>query len=115
MEKKKTSLRIRRKKRIRTKIKGSSDRPRLCVFRSLKNIYVQLIDDDRGVTLIAAKLSDIKNAKNNIEGASQLGKLVAQKCQEAKISKIVFDRSGYKYHGKIKALAEAARKGGLIF
>jgi len=108
-------LRIHRRRRVRVKIFGTASCPRLSVFRSNKSIYAQVIDDEKGKTLMSAKLSEIKKAKNNIEGAKELGKLIAQKCQEAKITKVVFDRSGYEYHGKVKALAEGAREGGLKF
>lgn len=85
------------------------------MFRSNKSIYVQIIDDVKRKTLVAAKMAEIKKAKNDVGGAKELGKLIAKKCQEAKISEIVFDRGGYKYHGKVKALAEGAREGGLKF
>ncbi len=107
-------IRLHRKRRIRAKISGTSDMPRLAVFRSLRNISVQVIDDAVGKTLISANLSDMKG-KNSVEGAKELGKTVAEKCKAAKIESIVFDRSGYKYHGKIKAVAEGAREVGLKF
>ena len=106
--------RIRRKKRIRGKISGTKSKPRLCVFRSNKEVYAQVIDDNSGKTLFCANLKEVKG-KNNIEGASKVGKLIAKKCKEGKIAQIVFDRGGYKYHGKVKALAEGAREGGLKF
>ncbi|MFH0969552.1 MAG: 50S ribosomal protein L18 [Patescibacteria group bacterium] len=106
--------RINRKKRIRAKIFGSNKRPRLCVFRSLKGLYVQVIDDAKEKTIAFANIKETK-AKSNLEGAEKLGKLIAKKCKEAKISEVVFDRSGYKYHGKIKAIADGAREGGLKF
>lgn len=115
MKKQKKNFRTRRKRRIRSKIKGTPKRPRLCVFRSLKNIYVQIIDDEKGKTLLSGRLTEIKKVKNDKEGAQKLGELIAQKCLDAKIQEVVFDRSGYKYHGKIKALAEGARKTGLKF
>jgi large subunit ribosomal protein L18 len=107
--------RISRKKRISAKVFGTAKRPRLCVFRSLKSVYAQVIDDEAGKTLISAKLKEIKSAKNDIAGAEKVGELVAEKCLKGKISTVVFDRGGYKYHGKVKALAEGARKGGLKF
>ncbi|MCX6763809.1 MAG: 50S ribosomal protein L18 [Candidatus Moranbacteria bacterium] len=107
-------LRMHRKLRIRAKISGTGKLPRLSVFRSLKGIYVQVIDDNKKTTIVSARLKDIK-AKNNIAGANGLGKTIAKKCMDKKISAVVFDRSGYKYHGKIKALAEGAREGGLKF
>lgn len=107
--------RIHRKRRITAKISGTAKRPRLSVFRSLKNIYIQLIDDTKGKTLVSARLSEIKKVKNDASGAKELGELIAKKCKEVKISEVVFDRGGYKYHGKVKALADGAREGGLKF
>ena len=107
-------VRLHRKKRIRSKMVGTVDFPRFSVFRSLKDIKIQVIDDLAGKTLVAASLKDA-GAGNTIEGARRLGVAVAGKCLEKKIEKIVFDRSGYKYHGKIKAVAEGAREGGLKF
>lgn len=108
------------KRRIRGKISGSSQRPRLSVYKSLKHIYVQVIDDEKGVTLLSAstKSADIAEAakgKPGIEKATIVGKTIGEKAKEAGIEKVVFDRSGYRYHGKIKALADAAREGGLQF
>jgi len=99
-----------RHKRVRAKIFGTAKIPRLCIFKSNKHIYVQLIDDEKAKTLLA--LSD-KNIKSR--NISDLGELIAKKAEEKKIKKIVFDRGGYQYHGQIKALAEGARKGGLEF
>jgi large subunit ribosomal protein L18 len=106
--------RLHRKRRIRAKISGTSDTPRLAVFRSLRNISVQVIDDVSGKTLISASLIDVKE-KNTAAGAKGVGKIVAEKCKVAKIEKVVFDRAGYKYHGKVKAVAEGAREAGLKF
>ncbi|PIV43292.1 MAG: 50S ribosomal protein L18 [Candidatus Nealsonbacteria bacterium CG_4_10_14_0_2_um_filter_40_15] len=112
--------RIRRHKRVRAKVSGTGKRPRLCVFKSQKHIYGQLIDDDKGKTL--AQASDLelavlkkseKQGKMNI--ALEVGKLIAGKAKDLKIEKVVFDRGGYKFHGKIKSLAEGAREGGLKF
>ena len=104
--------------RIRNKVSGTSELPRLCVFRSLKNISVQIIDDEKGVTLVSASSLDkdlnIKNG-GNIEASKLVGALVAKKAKKAKISKVVFDRGGYLYHGRVKALADAARENGLEF
>lgn len=113
----KNEVRLKRKKRIRAKIFGTAEKPRMVVFRSLQNIYIQIIDDSAGKTLVSANLKEIspKSVKNNIEGAKKIGELIAQKCGKIKISEVIFDRGGYKYHGKVKALAEAARKGGLKF
>ncbi|MFH1713315.1 MAG: 50S ribosomal protein L18 [Candidatus Jacksonbacteria bacterium] len=108
--------RILRHKRIRKKIKGTSSRPRFSVFRSLKGLYVQLIDDDKGCTIAAANYKELKNKyKNKLEQSKLLGMLIAQKAQKKKITKVVFDRGGYKYHGRIKAMADGARETGLIF
>lgn len=107
-------LRLHRKKRVRAKVFGTSQRPRLAVFKSLKNLYAQLIDDEKGNTLVSIDTNKIK-AKNNLEGAKKMGKLLAEKCLKKKIKNVVFDRAGYKFHGKIKALADGAREGGLKF
>jgi len=106
----------RRHRRVRAKVKGTAKVPRLCVFRSNKHIYGQLIDDEKRKILLIAKDADVKKkSKNRIEIAKEVGKLLAQKTIEKKYKKIVFDRSGYKYHGRVKALAEGAREGGLKF
>ena len=99
---------IRRHQRIRAKIFGTKERPRLSVFKSNKHISSQLIDDDKGKTLAAA--SDLKS-----KTAFEVGKLIARKAKELKIEKVVFDRGGYRYHGRVKAVAEGAREGGLKF
>lgn len=109
------SSRLQRKRRVRAKITGTTERPRLAVFKSLRGIYAQVIDDSIGKTLASAKLTDIKKSANTIEGAKEVGKLVAEKCKALKISVVTYDRAGYKYHGKVKALAEGAREGGLQF
>ena len=109
------SSRLQRKRRVRAKISGTTERPRLSVFKSLKSIYAQVIDDVAGKTLVSAKLSELKKAPNTVESAMAVGKLVAEKCLALKIETVTFDRSGYQYHGKIKALAEGAREGGLKF
>jgi large subunit ribosomal protein L18 len=107
-------------KRIRSKISGSSARPRLCVFRSLKYIYAQVIDDAQGKTLAAASTGekelrgDLKNT-GNIEASKLLGKKIAERAKAKGIETVVFDRGGYVYHGRIKAVAEAARESGLKF
>ncbi len=108
-------IRLHRKRRIRAKLSGTSDVPRLAVFRSLRNVSVQVIDDAAGKTLVSASLLNDMKGKNSVDGAKELGKVVAEKCLAAKIEKVVFDRSGYKYHGKIKAVAEGAREAGLKF
>ena len=113
--------REKRHKRIRKNLSGSSQRPRLSVYRSLNHLYAQLIDDQTGKTIASmSTLSpDIKDklAKDagNVKGAALLGQALADACKKAGISNVVFDRSGYFYHGRVKALAEAARKGGLKF
>ena len=110
----KEQLRQRRKVRIRAKISGTVQRPRLVVFRSLTNTYAQLVDDVNGKVL--ASTSDMKEAKGTkMERAKLVGVEIAKKAQEQKITTIVFDRNGYKYHGRVKALADAAREGGLTF
>lgn len=106
--------RVHRKKRVRAKISGNAIRPRISVFRSLKSIYVQLINDETGNTLASAS-SLILGIKPNMEGAAKVGKAIADKCKELKIEEVVFDRSGYRYHGRIKALADEMRKEGLKF
>ncbi len=106
--------RLQRKKRIRAKVKGTNETPRLSVFKSLKGIWAQVIDDETGKTLVAANSKNSKT-KDSLEGAKKVGMALAKKCLEKKIEKIVFDRAGYKYHGKVKALAEGAREGGLKF
>lgn len=111
---KKLQNRVARKRRIRAKVSGTADRPRLSVHRSLNAIRVQLIDDEVGKTLVAASTKEAK-AKSTKEGAEKLGKLIAEKAKKAKIESVVFDRNSYKYHGRVKALAEAAREGGLVF
>ena len=106
-----------RHKRVRTKISGTADRPRLSVFRSNKGIYVQVIDDVAAKTLVAASTLDkeVKTKASNIEAAKEVGDLIAKRAIKAGIKTVVFDRGGYIYHGKIKALAEAAREAGLEF
>lgn len=106
----------RRKHRTRVKIKGTAQRPRLSVFRSLKHIYAQIIDDEKGQTLVAASDRDLSAKFDKRETiAYETGKILAKRALEKKIKKIVFDRGGYKYHGRIKALAEGVREGGLEF
>ena len=101
--------------RIRQNIHGTADRPRLSVYRSNTALYVQLIDDDKQATLLAARSHETGVKGSNIESAKAVGKLIATKAVEKGITKVVFDRSGYLYHGKIKALADAAREAGLQF
>ena len=109
--------RTRRHARVRTKVSGTAERPRLCVFRSNSHLYAQIIDDVAGITLVAASTLDkeVKTKKSNIEAAKEVGALIAKKAAEKNIKTVVYDRGGYIYHGVVKALAEAAREGGLEF
>ena len=113
----KAAKRVARQKRVRAKVTGTEARPRLSVFRSLNNIYAQLIDDTKGVTIASASTLDkeVKIKASNIEAAKEVGTLIAKRAAENKIETVVFDRNGYLYHGKVKALAEAAREAGLKF
>ena len=116
----KNAIRLQRHKRVRRKVSGTAQRPRLCVFRSSNNIYAQILDDTIRVTLVAASSleADVKGAVNhtgNKEAAKLVGQLVAKKAVEKGITEVVFDRGGYLYHGRIKELAEAAREAGLKF
>ena len=116
----KNKSRLRRHVRVRKKISGTAERPRLNVYRSSKHIYAQLIDDVKGVTLAAASTLDkelrdqIENG-GNVEAARKVGELIARRAQAAGIKKVVFDRGGYLYHGRVQALADAAREAGLEF
>ena len=112
-----TAARRKRHERLRLRLAGSPERPRLAVFRSLKHIYAQVIDDHAGSTLVAASTAE-KNAPaggGNVAAAKLVGKLVAERAKEKGIKKVVFDRGGYLYHGRVKALADAAREAGLEF
>lgn len=112
----KNNLKNRRRARVRIKVFGQAKRPRLNVFRSLKHIDVQLIDDQAGKTLVAVSDSEIKEkGLKKIDVAFKVGELVAQKAIKAGIKEVIFDRASYKYHGRVKAIAEGARKGGLKF
>ena len=109
------ALRSKRHRRIRRKLAGSAERPRLCVYRSNKHIYVQVVDDQSGRSLLTASTlsPEIKNELEqtaSVQAAARVGELIGQKCLDNGITKIVFDRGGFKYHGRVKALAEAARK-----
>jgi large subunit ribosomal protein L18 len=112
----KNDLRKKRHARIRNKISGTAECPRLNVFRSNTQIFAQIIDDVKGVTLVSSSSVELK-IKNggNVEGAKLVGKDIAEKAKKAKINKVVFDRGGYLYHGRVQALAEAARENGLEF
>ena len=113
----KQAVRFKHKKRIRAKIVGTSERPRLVVYRSNANMYAQLVDDSKAHTLAAASTLEKELAKGaaNIEGAKLVGQLIAKRAQAKGVKTVVFDRGGYVYHGKIKALADAAREAGLTF
>jgi large subunit ribosomal protein L18 len=116
----KNNSRIVRHRRIRKKISGTSTRPRLCVFRSLKHIYAQLIDDEKGHTLVGVsslspEIKAIVPKGGNIAAAKEVGKLLAQKAVEKNITQVVFDRAGYQFHGRVAALANAAREQGIQF
>lgn len=107
---------FRRARRVRAKVQGSAERPRLSVFRSLKHISVQLIDDDAGTTMISSSDSVVsEKGKKGVEMAALVGADIAKKAIAAGLTSVVFDRGSYKYHGRVKALAEAARAGGLKF
>jgi large subunit ribosomal protein L18 len=112
----KNQIRLRIHTRIRRRVKGTEQRPRLAVFRSVKHIYAQVIDDAKGHTVVAASSTE-KSAGNggNVAGAKAIGKLVAERAKDKGIKAVVFDRGGYNYHGRVKALADAAREAGLQF
>jgi large subunit ribosomal protein L18 len=113
----KNQVRIRVHTRIRRRVAGTPERPRLAIYRSLSHIYAQVIDDRKGITLVAAS-SNEKSATvagGNVAGAKEIGKLIAGRAVEKGIKKVVFDRGGYLYHGRVKALADAAREAGLEF
>lgn len=128
----KQEKRIRRHRRVRAKVKGTAQVPRLCVFRSNQHIYAQLIDDEKGKTILSAKdfeVHPVKSVKGGakqfdkvkkkkatkMELAKEVGKLIAQKALDKKIKKVIFDRAGYKYHGRVKSMAEGVREAGLKF
>jgi large subunit ribosomal protein L18 len=116
----KEDARVRRKVSIRKRLAGTSERPRVSVFRSARHIYAQVINDDTGSTLVSAstlspELEETLKGQKKAEQAKLVGALLAKKCQEAKIEKIVFDRNGFIYHGRVKALADGAREAGLKF
>jgi len=113
----KNEVRLRVHKRIRRRVAGTSDRPRLTVYRSLAHIYAQVIDDRSGRTIVSASSNDKSAATNggNVAGAKEIGRLVAERAKEKGVTKVVFDRGGYLYHGRVKALADAAREAGLEF
>lgn len=115
-----TAARVRRKKRIRKKVSGTAERPRMTIFKSNKHTYVQVIDDDEGRTLASAstQLADLRDqvsGMNKVDAAKKVGAAAAKACQDAKIARVVFDRNGYPYQGRVAALAEGAREAGLDF
>jgi len=113
---KKQLARNRRHVRVRAKIHGTATRPRLSVFRSLQHVFVQLIDDERSITLASAKDTEVKDGKlSKTEVATKVGELIAAKAKKLSITTVVFDAGGYRYHGRVKAIADGARQGGLIF
>lgn len=116
----KTARRSKIRRRIRSKISGTAEKPRLCIFKSSKHVYAQLIDDQSGNTIasastVSSKMKDGLGDKPKMEKAEAIGEFLAKTANENGISQVVFDRSGYKYHGIVKSLAEGARKGGLQF
>ena len=111
----KNVMRIKRHNKIRRNLSGTESTPRLCVFRSNAAIYAQLIDDVKGVTLASSSSLELNLKNNNVEAAAAVGKDIAEKAKKAKINTVVFDRGGYLYHGRVKALADAARENGLEF
>lgn len=119
-KKSRNQARLHRHQRVRKKVSGTTERPRLCVFRSLSEIYAQIIDDDRGITLVSASSLDseikgIQDKKSKTELAAAVGKLLADRAKSAKITQVVFDRGGYQFIGRVKALADSAREAGLDF
>ncbi len=113
--KEKKLKRVRRHARVRAKISGTADRPRLCVFKSNTSINLQIIDDSTGNTLVSVHSREIKEKGNKVDVSFKVGELVAKKASEKNILEVVFDKGGFKYHGRVKAVAEGARKGGLKF
>jgi large subunit ribosomal protein L18 len=115
------AARMKRKLRIRKSISGTPDRPRLCVFRSSKHIYAQVIDDTKGYTIASASTLDVElrsqgdTKKKKVEKDVEVGKLIAKKAKENGVTKVVFDRNGYLYHGRVKAVSDGARENGLEF
>jgi large subunit ribosomal protein L18 len=107
--------RSRRHRRVRLRLRGTEERPRLAVFRSLNHIYAQLIDDTQGRTLVAASTVEIKSGRKDAAAARAVGTAIADKAKQAGVTGVVFDRGGFLYHGRVKALAEAAREAGLEF
>ncbi len=118
VNKKKREKRLRRHRRVRGRVHGTAERPRLAVFRSNRQVYCQVINDEDGKTLASASSlgGDVKGSgKGNSDEAAQVGTKIAEKCKELGVTTVTFDRGGFRYHGRVKALADAARKGGLKF
>jgi large subunit ribosomal protein L18 len=121
MIKRENNPRLRSKIRIRKKISGTTETPRLTIYRSLNQMYAQIIDDSNGITLVAASslskeiLDEVKKSKDKISRSKLVGNLIAKKAKEKNITDVVFDRNGYRYHGRVQAIAEGAREGGLKF
>ncbi len=114
------NARIRRKQRVRKNVRGTDARPRVCVFRSNEHIYAQVISDEQGATLVSASTletsgMDSVKAPKGVEAAKRLGLALAQKCKDKSIGKVIFDRNGFQFHGRVKAVADGAREGGLEF
>ncbi len=119
-KKSRSTARQKRHLRIRSRLRGTAERPRLNVFRSLKHIYAQIIDDERGHTIVAASTVDPELRGDlasipKVEEAARVGQLIARRAVDAGVTKVVFDRGGYLYHGRVRRLADAAREGGLVF
>jgi large subunit ribosomal protein L18 len=122
MKSAKTLIRERRHKRVRKKVEGTEGRPRLCVYRSNRHVYTQLIDDEMRETLVSASDFEVKKKRNisltkntNVKEAFEVGKLVARKALKKSIKRVSFDRGGFRYHGIVKSVADGAREGGLVF
>ncbi|HEY4026791.1 MAG TPA: 50S ribosomal protein L18 [Candidatus Dormibacteraeota bacterium] len=109
------AARARRHRRVRVRLEGSGERPRLSVYRSLHHVYAQLIDDETGRTVVAASTAQLKSGKKDAGAAAAVGRAIAEKAKAAGVTSAVFDRGGFLYHGRVKALADAAREAGLEF
>lgn len=116
-KKDKNAQRLKKHRRVRGKVNGTADRPRLAVYRSTKNIYAQIVDDEKAVTLVAAASNEkgFEGSGSNKEAAKKVGEMIAKRAKEKGIESVVFDRGGYIYHGRVSELAEGAREGGLKF
>jgi large subunit ribosomal protein L18 len=109
------AARRRRHRRVRAKLKGTAQRPRLAVYRSLHHVYAQIIDDESGRTLAAASTLQLRSGAKNVEAAAAVGRAIAERAKTVGVTRVVFDRGGFLYHGRVKALADAAREAGLEF